>query len=140
MIILDANVLSEPVRASPDERVINWLLTETDTLAVTAVTVGELLVGVRRLPLGHRRSGLEDAVEAILSTHTERVLSYDESAARHYAQLMETRRAVGRPLSVEDGMIAAICLAQGARLATRHIRDFSDLQLELIDPWSGPSG
>ena len=42
---------------------------------------------------------------------------------------------MGRPLSVEDGMIAAICLTSNARLATRNTKDFVGLGIELIDPW-----
>ncbi|MGH8827041.1 MAG: VapC toxin family PIN domain ribonuclease, partial [Jiangellaceae bacterium] len=64
------------------------------------------------------------------------VLAYDEAAARRYAQMHEDRRAAGRPLSVEDGMIAAICRVHGAGLATRNVKEFDDLGVNLINPWS----
>jgi len=67
------------------------------------------------------------------------VLAYDEVAARHYARLQESRRGTGRPLAVEDGMIAAICVARGTRLATRNRSHFAGLGLELVDPWSAAS-
>ncbi len=136
MIVLDTNVLSEPLRLRPDEHVLAWLGALDDETAVTAVSVGELLVGVRALPEGRRRAGLLDAIETTLRAFAGSVLAYDEAAARHYARLQEMRRATGRSLAVEDGMIAAICLAHAATLATRDVTDFAGLDIELIDPWT----
>ena len=132
MIILDTNVLSEPLRSTPDTAVVAWMKSRTDA-AITAVSVAELLVGARRLPEGARRERLIAAIDSILSG--SRVLPFDERAARSYARLQEARRIAGRPLSVEDGMIAAIAAAHGATLATRNPRDFEDLGIDLVDPW-----
>jgi toxin FitB len=135
MIVLDTDVLSEPMRLRPDARVLAWLTGLEEESAVTSVTVGELLTGIRTLPEGRRRDGLLAAVEATLGTFAGSVLAYDDAAARRCAQLHEVRRAAGRPLSVEDGMIAAICLVAGATLATRDASGFAGLGLELVDPW-----
>lgn len=132
MIVFDTNVLSEPLRPAPDEAVVTWMRTRTDA-AVTAVSVAELLVGARRLPEGARRERLIAGIEAILSG--SRVLPFDEGSARVYARMQEVRRAAGRPLPVEDGMIAAIAATHGATLATRNTADFEGLGIELLDPW-----
>ena len=139
MIVLDTNVLSEPLNRQPDEHVLAWLASLDEEAGVTAVSVGELLTGVRALPVGRRREGLLAAIEATLQTFAGSVLAYDEAAARHYARLQELRRAAGRLLAVEDGMIAAICIARGTTLATRNTTDFNGLGLDLIDPWSNSS-
>ena len=139
MIVLDTNVLSEPLKQQPDEHVLVWLASLDEEAGVTSVSVGELLTGVRALPAGRRREGLLEAIEATLRTFAGSVLAYDEVAARHYARLQELRRAAGRPLAVEDGMIAAICTARGTTLATRNTTDFAGLGLDLIDPWSTSS-
>jgi predicted nucleic acid-binding protein len=136
LIVLDTDVVSEPLKERPDERVMSWLATTGDRLAVTAITVGELLVGARRLDPGRRRDALITAIDRILATHGSEVLAYDEAAARRYAEMQERRQAAGRPLSVEDGMIAAICAGHGARLATRNTKDFDDLGIHLADPWT----
>ncbi len=138
MIVLDTNVLSEPLKARPDERVLSWLGSLHEASGVTSVSVGELLTGVRALPAGRRRDGLLASIESTLSAFADNVLPYDEPAARAYARLQERRRAAGRPLTVEDGMIAAICTSRGTTLATRNTADFAGLDLELIDPWSAP--
>ena len=136
MIVLDTNVLSEPLKQRPDEHVLAWFASLDEEAGVTAVSVGELLTGVRALPVGRRREGLLTAIEATLRTFAGSVLAYDEAAARHYARLQESRRGAGRPLAVEDGMIAAICIARGTTLATRNTSDFTGLGLDLVDPWS----
>ena len=136
MIVLDTNVLSEPLKRTPDEHVLSWMERLDGATAVTAVSVGELLTGARALPEGRRRTELLDAVLSTLADFSGSVLAYDEPAAQHYARLQELRRTMGRPLAVEDGMIAAICLTHGAALATRDTADFAALGIELIDPWA----
>ncbi|MBC7517529.1 MAG: type II toxin-antitoxin system VapC family toxin [Microbacteriaceae bacterium] len=135
MIVCDTNVLSEPLRTQPNPEVLVWLGSVVDDIALTSVTVGEILTGVRSLPAGQRRDGLMAAVEQTFTIFADRVLPYNEPAAREYASLQETRRTVGRPLSVEDGMIAAICRTEGFSLATRNTKDFAGLGLDLINPW-----
>ncbi len=136
MIVLDTNVPSEPLDRRPDERVLAWLASLDEETGVTAVSVGELLTGVRALPAGRRREGLLEAIEATLGTFSGSVLAYDEVAACHYARLLESRRCAARPLAFEDGMIAAICIARGTTPATRNTSDFTGLGLHLIDPWA----
>lgn len=135
MIALDTNALSEPFRPRPDATVLAWLAANPDAV-VTAISVGELLRGVAAIPDGARRVMLEEGMRSTLDA--AEVLAYDETAARIYAELHDRRRRAGRPLAVEDGMIAATCIANGARLATRNVRDFAGLGLELVNPWEDP--
>jgi predicted nucleic acid-binding protein len=135
MIVLDTNVLSEPLRTRPDSTVLAWLDGVTDDVALTSISVGEILAGVRALPSGRRRGALMAAVERTLAIYADQVLPYDERAAHTYAAMQESRRSAEQALSVEDGMIAAICGARGLALATRNTKDFDDLGITLINPW-----
>jgi predicted nucleic acid-binding protein len=108
----------------------------SDAFAITAITIGELLTGVRLLPKGKRRDGLLTAVDNVLLRWAVR-LPYDEVAARLYAAMQESARQQGRGLSVEDGMIAAICAAHNATLATRNVADFDFLPVPTVNPWDG---
>ncbi|MGI9063356.1 MAG: hypothetical protein ACR2FQ_06055 [Pseudonocardiaceae bacterium] len=49
--------------------------------------------------------------------------------------MVTSRERLGRPITVADAQIAAICRARQSTLATRNTRDFEDTGLELIDPW-----
>lgn len=136
MIVLDTNVVSEPLTRDPDPTVLKWLSRPNDEFALSAVSVGELLTGVRLLPAGRRRDALGAAVDGLVESFAGAVLAYDERAARAYAELKAHSRDSGRPIGVEDGMIAAICVANGASLATRNVRDFDGLGLDLVNPWN----
>lgn len=135
MIVLDTNVLSEPFRQRPDEHVLDWLAALAGPVAITSVSVSELLIGALQLPEGRRRRLLTDLIEHTLDRFRNDVLPYDDFAARHYAVMQVTRRAAGRPLSTEDGMVAATCAAHGAVLATRNTADFDLLGVALTNPW-----
>lgn len=138
MIVLDTNVLSELMRALPASEVIAWVdAQDASALAITAITVAELLYGVARLPDGARKAGLATAVDALVDDDfAQRVLAFDAAAARRYASVVADRERVGRPLSRADAQIAAICLGRNARLATRNSRDFDATGVDVLDPWA----
>ncbi|MGC4110118.1 MAG: type II toxin-antitoxin system VapC family toxin [Nocardioides sp.] len=135
MIVADTNVWSEPLRRRPDPRVIGWFEEHLSELALTTVTVAELLYGALRLDPGRRRDGLLVAIEALVEEAEERVLPFDMPSARAYASLRASRQRRGRPGGMEDLMIGAICHAGRVPLATRNVRDFHGLDLDLINPW-----
>lgn len=136
MIVLDTNVLSEPLRLSPEPHVLRWLAETAEQLALTSITVGELLTGVGQLADERRKDTLLTGIEQVLSDFSGHILAFDDAAARRYATVRVEGRRSGRPISVEDGMIAAICLSHGAKLATRNTRDFVGIDLTSINPWA----
>lgn len=135
MIVADTNLLSEPLRPFPEPRVLAWLAERARDLAIASISVGELRYGAQRLAPGGRRDELVMAIDALVSGAGDRVLSYDAAAAGQYATLRARREAVGRTVSVEDTMVAAVCRAGGHELATRNMRDFADAGLVLHNPW-----
>lgn len=137
MIVLDTNVLSEFIRREPDEGVTRWLDSlDAAAVATTAITAAELLYGVARLPAGRRKERLSEAVRGLIEEDLDcRIEPFDATAATHYADLLSDREAAGRPISVADAQIAAICRKLGATLATRNTSDFEDTGIKLLDPW-----
>lgn len=136
MIVVDTNVVSEPLRPEPDGRVVAWLRDHAAEICLTSVTVHELFYGVARLPQGRRRSVLTRGVERLVERAGDRVLGYGREAAQVHASLRAAQEAAGRTLAVEDGMIASIALLHGHAVATRNVRDFADLGLTLVNPWT----
>lgn len=137
MIVLDTSVLSEVFRPQPDVRVMAWLESLTGDVAVTAITLAELLAGLRRLPDGRRKAVLGSQIDTALQPYrgTSALLAFDDEAAEHYATVLVTREQAGLPISTADAQIAAICRARGAACATRNTKDFDLTGIELIDPW-----
>jgi toxin FitB len=142
VIVLDTNVLSEVLKATPDSRVISWLKDQSrPALFTTTVTRGEILYGIRLLPDGKRRRALWDAALAIFNEDfAERVLNFDGDAADAYADIGAARRSAGKPISQFDAMIAAMARSRGAAVATRNARDFEGCGIEVVDPWQPSLG
>jgi predicted nucleic acid-binding protein len=137
MILLDTNVVSELMRARPHKSVLEWLDSQPwDTLYLCAPVLAELLYGIDRLPNGRRKDLF---VEALTRIETElyggRVLSFDQSAAAHYARLTVARERRGHRMQQMDALIAAIAATHGASIATRDMRGFASLGLDLINPF-----
>ncbi len=110
MIILDTNVLSEVLTPAPSPVVLRWLAAqEPSSVFTTTITQAELLYGVESLPPGKRRTRLLASIENILNEEfVDRILPFDEEAARRFAKIVAARDATGRPISQFDAMIAAI--------------------------------
>ncbi len=138
MIILDTNVVSEGMRPRPAERVMSWLDRQpTKSLFTTTITEVELWIGVETLPDGARRRRIASEIRALFDQgFRDRVLSFDSNAARACAEIVGMGRRIGRPIEVEDAMIAGIAVSRGTAIATRNMRDFEGLGIDLVDPWS----
>ena len=135
--MLDTNVISEVMKPSPSEAVLDWLnRQQSDRLHLSSVTIGEIEYGLRIVPDGRRRRDLQNRFKRLVAAaFALRVLSYDEPAALCYGEIMAARKALGRPMSMPDGQIAAIAKANGGAVATRNTRDFQECGIELIDPF-----
>ena len=139
MVVIDTNIVSELMRAEPSAEVLAWMDDRPPReLFVTAVTEAEVRTGIALLPEGRRRRGLAEACERSFgSLFAGRVLPFDSDAARAYAEIVAARRVLGRPVSQADGQIAAIARSRGMAVATRNIRDFEDMGIDVFDPWDG---
>ena len=137
MILLDTNVVSEPLRPAPDARVTNWIDAQAlETLFLSAITVAELRAGLALLPTGKRRSGLQESLETrVLPLFSSRVLPFDLNCTRAYAELMARARGSGLAVASADGYIAAIAAANGLTVATRDTGPFTAAGVSVIDPW-----
>ena len=138
MILLDTNVVSEPLRHVPDSRVVDWIDAQPlETLFLSAITVAELRAGIALLPAGKRRAGLHESLEKqVLPLFAGRVLPFDVACTRAYAELVAKARAAGLAIATADGFIAASAAANGLAVATRDAGPFLAAGATVIDPWS----
>lgn len=138
MIVLDTDVLSALMRREPDPTVVAWLDRQpSESVWTTAVTVFEIRFGLELLEPGRRRRQLEEAFARALDEDFQgRVLGFDQEAARQAASCAAKRRGAGKPVDFHDIEIAGIVSTRRATLATRNIRHFQDLGIELVDPWA----
>jgi toxin FitB len=137
MILLDTNVISEPLRPAPDHRVVDWIDAQPlETIFLSAITVAELRFGVAALPAGKRRDTLREGLEnRILPLFAGRVIPFDLGAAQTYADLMARARGQGIAIGMADGLIAATAAATGMSVATRDMAPFETAGVPCINPW-----
>ena len=103
----------------------------------SAIGEAELRYGLAVLPAGRRRNRLSFEIDAMLREDFEgRVLPFDSAAARSYAEIAASRRFAGRPVPPADCQIAAIAHSRGMAVATRNVRDFESINIEVVNPWT----
>src|ERR1700740_2331546 len=127
------------MRKAPEPRVVSGVdgFSASDVLA-TAVTAAELMYGVARMPQGRRKRELRIKVEGLLTEDfQDQILPFDAPAATHYAEIVASRERAGRPISMGDAQIAAICRNWSAGLATHNVDDFVDTGVDAVNPWDG---
>jgi predicted nucleic acid-binding protein len=137
VIVIDTNVISEVMKPSPSLAVLKWLNQQnSSSLFVSTITLGEIEYGLKILPAGKRRYELKERFEQfMLQAFSQRILMFDEAAARSYGEVMGHRKELGRPMSVPDGQIAAIARSKGFAIATRNTSDFEECGVDLFNPF-----
>ena len=137
-VLVDTNVVSEQIRQLPEPAVADWAAAlDLEELFFSAVGEAELRYGAAVLAAGRRRDTLLADIERLLSeAFDNRILPFDSAAARAYADIAAMRRAAGRPTQPADCQIAAIARSRGMTVATRNVRDFGDMGIDLVNPWA----
>src|SRR4029077_16000818 len=132
MILLDTNVVSEPIRRHPDRRVLDWLDAQAiETLYFATISVDDLVLGGENLPVGRRPTALAAALEQqIADLFGDRIIGFDIAAAEAYAKVVARARSQGHAISIADGQIAGVATANKLRIASRDEAPFQAAGLE----------
>ena len=134
MILVDANVLSEPTKPAPEARVVAWLRDHEAELTIHAIVLGELEYGILLLAAGRRRKQLQRwFAEGI---QRMRVLDFDAVSAAAWSRLLSRLKTKGLAMSVKDSLIAATALVHGLTVATRNTHNFKKAGVKVIDPFA----
>ena len=137
MILLNTNVVSEPLRLSGDPAVVAWIDAQNvETLYLAAISLAELRFGVAALPSGKRKDTLHRNLERrVVPLFTGRILPFDAAASEAYAEIMALARTEGKAIGKADGYIAATAAVNGLIVATRDTSPFEAAGLNVINPW-----
>ena len=137
MILLDTNVISEPLKPLADPAAAAWLDRQSkESLYLCAPVLMEVLFGIALLPDGKRKSALGATTLHLLENYfADRFLAFEREAATAYASLASRACARGFILSVGDGQIAAIAAVHGFAVATRDTAPFLAAGVPIINPW-----
>lgn len=137
MIILDTNVVSDPMSPSPSDAVLRWLDEQPrPSTYVTVISEAEMIGGAFALAAGGRREALSRQITAIFAEEfAGRILPFDRAAAQAFPSV--ARRVQGKFVLDPDAQIAAIALVHGATIATRNFKHFLGRGVRLFNPWTG---
>ena len=136
MIVLDTNVLSEPLKTRPDLKVLAWLDAQAaETLYLSTISYAELRFGVLKMPDGKRRNDLAAQIDRALELFKDRILEFNVKAAEQLAQIGARCKKMGKPATAPDAYIAAIAAANGFSVATRNVDHFRHTGVPVINPW-----
>lgn len=139
MIVLDTNVVSEITKANLSPNVGEWFeQQEMEMLYLCSPVLMELSYGAEKVLLRDRSERFFEGLNSLMGHHfVGRILQLDQDSALLAGRIRARRERSGHQISVQDAMIAAICLANDATLATRNTKAFEGLDLKLINPFEG---
>ena len=125
--LLDTNIISEPLAATPNPGVLENIKTHSATLAIASITWQELLYGMLLLPDGKRREQIENYLLHRVRP-TLPILGFDAPAAQWQAEQRARLRRSGQTPAYPDSQIAAIAAVNDRVLVTRNLVDFEVYQ------------
>lgn len=132
--LVDANVLSEPTKPTPNPHVLAWLRVHEGEIAVDPVILGELRFGILILPQGKRRAALERWFEA--GARRLHCLAWDADTGMKWAELLARLRRAGKAMPIKDSLIAATASAHGLAVVTRNRTDFLNAGVDVVNPFA----
>lgn len=131
--LVDANVLSEATKPQPQSDVIEWLKSHQNEIVVDSIILGEIRLGIVRLPKGRKRDALQTWFDEGIRKLV--CIPWDSKIAVRWAGLVVELQRAGRSLPLFDSMIAATALTHGLVVVTRNGRDFKKAGLAVVNPF-----
>ena len=134
--LLDTCVISETSRPRPNERVMRWFssVSESD-IFIPAVVFGELRDGVEELADGAKKRMLLRWFDEWHAKYSDKVIPFDYDCADLWGRIFAQGRINGRTPAVIDSQIAATALHHGMALVTRNVRDMVGFGVEIVNPF-----
>jgi toxin FitB len=133
--LLDTNVISELVKQTPNQQVLNWMESiDNEKLYLSVITIGEIRKGIAGIQNPERLKQISHWLEIELPAFFEhRILNIDVQIADRWGRLQNQNKGITLPAI--DGLIAATACVHDLRLVTRNTKDFINASISLLNPW-----
>ena len=137
MIVLDTNVISEPLKPRADPVVTQWLDEQNpEVLFLAATVLSEVLIGLALLPAGKRKHGMEQGMLALQTKLFEdRFLTFDREAAIAFALLGSRAVAKGYSISSPTAKSQPSRQSVDSRSPRATARHSCAAGIPVINPW-----
>ncbi len=131
--LLDTNVISEMMKATPDPNVEEWIEHHDEDCALSVMTIAELADGIEALPEGKKKAALSRKLDFLQEDYSDQILVFDEACAWAWARYCQEARQVGSEPPLLDSQIAATARVWGLKVVTRNETDFP--LIDVLNPF-----
>jgi toxin FitB len=135
--LLDTCLISELSKLKPNEKVVDWVLSENETnFYVSVLTFGELHKGVQKLPASKKKEELQVWIEDELKNRFQnRIIGIDMRVSILWGKIQCFAEKKGKPMPAIDSLIAATGIAYELTVVTRNVTDMEQSGVKLLNPW-----
>jgi predicted nucleic acid-binding protein len=136
--LLDTCLISELAKSKPDQKVVDWILSENETsFYISVLTFGELHKGVEKLPESKKKEELRIWIaDELKNRFQNRVIGIDMRVSILWGKIQCFAEKNGKPMPVIDSLIAATGIAYDLTVVTRNVTDMEQSGVKLFIPWS----
>jgi len=131
--LLDTNIISEPLKDSPNLKVLSNIEHYHKQIAIPAFVVYELIKGARQLPESAKRRRILHYIDTVVFQLP--VLPYTDLAAVWHGEEMARLQGMGKTAPFLDSQIASIAAVNDLVFITRNTRDFQNFNGLLLENW-----
>lgn len=121
--LVDADVLSQPVKARGNRAVIEWLEQEQDACYTSTIVIAQIAYWVRTKE-GRTRARLQQWLRRAVESLEGRILSFNVATAFVWADQRRSLEVAGLRMPVEDSYIAATARRHDLTIVTGNDKDF----------------
>ena len=135
--LLDTCVISELVAKQPNPKVVEFVDSlDPEDVYLSAITIGEIVKGIEKLPASRRKVALLAWLkDDLLVRFDGKIVSLDKDVLMEWGTLTARLELTGRPMPAIDSLIAASARAYQMTLVTRNVVDFEGADVEILNPW-----
>lgn len=134
--LLDTCVISELVRPTPNEAVINWMSQiPNERLFLSVITIGEIRKGITKLPESNKKNQLTNWLNTLLEDYQARIYPINLTVAENWGIIQGKADNNGTPVASVDSLIAAVAQTYNLIVVTRNENDFASTNVTILNPW-----
>jgi predicted nucleic acid-binding protein len=134
--LLDADVMSQPVKDHGSATVIAWLDANYEDSYTSTIVIAQVAYWIRTKE-GRNRQRLQTWLTHSVEALEGRILSFNKSTAYIWAEQKSLLKQKGHTMPVEDSYIAAIARRHGLTIVTGNDRDFRHCGVKVFNPFKG---
>ena len=134
LYLLDTNIISEPLKAIPDKKVLDSLKMNEGKTSLCSPVLHELQYGADRLPLSRKKTFILEYINSVIMPSLP-IFPYESESAVIHAGLRAKLEAKGQTIGFVDSSIASIAIANNLILVTRNIKDFENIEGLKLENW-----